>query len=173
VDFGPLAMTQQELDSFLAGTPPLPCYATVASVRRDGSPMAVPLGYLYEDGWIYFSMNPETAGTKRIRRDPRVCVSVYNDRYPVKFAIIAGRAEQFDDPGHQLEKRKFMRNMSHVAGDMDLEEYFALHETGGRAVFRVRVVADQVASMDADKARDPATGAMRGAEAARLDTEGG
>ena len=169
--FGPLSMTQDELDAFLVGNPPLPCYATVASLRRDGSPMAVPLGYLYEDGWIYFSMNPETAGTKRLRRDPRVCVSIYNDRYPVKFAIITGEVEEFDDPGHQLEKRKFMRNMGHVGGDMDLEEYFALHEQGGRVVFRVRVVADEVASMDADKAHDPETGAMRGAEAVRQDEE--
>jgi nitroimidazol reductase NimA-like FMN-containing flavoprotein (pyridoxamine 5'-phosphate oxidase superfamily) len=165
-------MTQDELDTFLAGNPPLPCYATVASLRRDGSPIAVPLGYLYEDGWIYFSMNPATAGTKRIRRDPRVCVSVYNDRYPVKFAIITGEAEEFDDPGHVLEKRKFMRNMGHVGGEMDLEEYFALHEQGGRVVFRVRVVADQVASMDAEKARDPDTGAMRGTESVREDQGG-
>jgi hypothetical protein len=55
---------------------------------------------------------------------------------------------------------------------MDLEEYFALHETGGRVVFRVRVVADDVASMDADKARDPETGAMRGTEAIRVDDDG-
>jgi hypothetical protein len=102
-DFGPLSMTQAELDVFLAGTPPKPCYATVSSLRRDGSPIGVPLGYLYEDGWIYLSMNPETSGTKRILRDPRVCVSVYNDHYPVKFAIITGTAEVYDDPGLQLE----------------------------------------------------------------------
>jgi len=163
--FGSLSMTQAELDTFLKGTPSKPCYASVASVRRDGSPVAVPLGYLYEDGWIYFSMNPETSGTKRIRRDPRVCVTVYNDRYPVKFAIITGEAEEYDDPDQTLEKRKFMRNMGHVAAEMDLDEYFELHEQGGRTVFRVRVVAEKVASMDADKARDPETGAMRGAEA--------
>jgi nitroimidazol reductase NimA-like FMN-containing flavoprotein (pyridoxamine 5'-phosphate oxidase superfamily) len=171
-DFGPLAMAQEELDEFLAGTPPQPCYATVCSLRRDGSPIGVPLGYLYEDGWIYFSMNPETSGTKRILRDPRVCVAVYNDHYPVKFAIITGLAEVYDDPGHQLEKRKFLRNMGHVGGEMDLEEYFRLHEQGGRVVFRVRVDAAEVASMDADKARDPRTGAMRGTEAVRTDEEG-
>ncbi len=171
-DFGPLAMTQEELDAFLAGTPPKPCYTTVSSLRADGSPIGVPLGYLYEDGWIYFSMNPETSGTKRIRHDPRVCVAVYNDHYPVKFAIIAGRAEVYDDPDHALEKRKFMRNMGHVGGEMDLEQYFQLHEQGGRVVFRVRVDGREVASMDADKARDPQTGAMRGAEAVRTDDDG-
>jgi nitroimidazol reductase NimA-like FMN-containing flavoprotein (pyridoxamine 5'-phosphate oxidase superfamily) len=165
-------MTQAELDVFLAGEPPKPCYATVSSLRRDGSPIGVPLGYLYEDGWIYFSMNPETSGTKRILRDPRVCVSVYNDHYPVKFAIITGDAEVFPDDGQQLEKRKFLRNMGHVGGDMDLEAYFHQHEQGGRVVFRVRVVAADVASMDAEKARDPETGAMRGAEAVREDRDG-
>ena len=160
-DFGPLSMSATELEAFLRGDPPLPCYATVASLRADGSPIAVPLGYLYEDGWIYFSMNPETAGTIRIRRDPRVCVTVYNDRYPVKFAVIAGVAEEFADPGQALERRKFMANMGHVGDQIDLEEYFALHEQGGRAVFRVRVVAEEIASMDAEKAADPDSGRMR------------
>lgn len=159
-DFGPLAMTDDELGEFLAGEPPRPCYATVASLRRDGSPVAVPLGYLYEDGWIYFSMNPETSGTKRIRHDPRVCVSVYNDRYPVRFAIITGEAEEYPDPGQQLERRKFMRNMGHVGEHLDLDEYFDLHEQGGRVVFRVRVDPARVASMDARKAADPETGQM-------------
>jgi nitroimidazol reductase NimA-like FMN-containing flavoprotein (pyridoxamine 5'-phosphate oxidase superfamily) len=159
-DFGPLRMSPSELAEFLAGDPPRPCYATVASLRADGSPVAVPLGYLYEDGWIYFSMNPQTSGTLRIRRDPRVCVSVYNDRYPVRFAIIAGEAEEYHDPGQALERRKFMRNMGHVGDQIDLDAYFALHEEGGRAVFRVRVDPDQVASMDARKAADPDTGQM-------------
>jgi nitroimidazol reductase NimA-like FMN-containing flavoprotein (pyridoxamine 5'-phosphate oxidase superfamily) len=166
-DFGPLAMTEVELAGFLAGDPERPCYATVASLRRDGSPMAVPLGYLYEDGWIYFSMNPETAGTKRIRRDRRVCLSIYNDRYPVRFAIITGEAEEFPDPQQALERRKFMRNMGHVAGELDLDAYFALHEQGGRVVFRVRVEPEQVASMDAGKAADPETGRMGTPEGAR------
>jgi hypothetical protein len=61
--------------------------------------------------------------------------------------------------------------MGHVAGEMDLEEYFKIHEQGGRVVFRVAVKADEVASMDAEKARDPQTGAMRGAEAMRADED--
>jgi nitroimidazol reductase NimA-like FMN-containing flavoprotein (pyridoxamine 5'-phosphate oxidase superfamily) len=164
--FGPLAMDADELAAFLAGQPDLPCYATVASLRRDGSPYAVPLGYLYEDGWIYFSMNPTTAGTLRIRRDPRVCVTVYNDRYPVRFAVIAGEAEEFDDVGQAVERRKFLRNMGHVGTEIDLDAYFELHEQGGRAVFRVRVDPAAVASMDAHKAADPETGAMRTPEEA-------
>lgn len=156
-----LAMNADELASFLAGDPQLPCYATVCSLRGDGSPIGVPLGYLHDSGWIYFSMNPATAGTLRIRRDPRVCVTVYNDRYPVRFVVITGAAEEFPDPGHVIERKKFMRNMSHVGDEIDLDAYFALHEEGGRAVFRVRVDPDRVASMDAAKAADPETGQMR------------
>jgi nitroimidazol reductase NimA-like FMN-containing flavoprotein (pyridoxamine 5'-phosphate oxidase superfamily) len=160
IGFGPLAMDEGELADFLRGDPALPCYATVSSLRRDGSPFGVPLGYLYEDGWIYFSMNPTTSGTLRIRRDPRVCVTVYNDRYPVRFVIITGEAEEYADPNQELERRKFLRNMGHVGDQLDLDAYFTLHETGGRAVFRVRVDPDQVASMDANKAADAATGSM-------------
>lgn len=156
-----LAMDPDELASFLAGDPQLPCYATVSSLRRDGSPIGVPLGYLYQDGWIYFSMNPATSGTLRIRRDPRVCVTVYNDRYPVRFVVITGAAEEFLDENHVIERKKFMRNMGHVGDEIDLDAYFALHEEGGRAVFRVRVDPERVASMDATKAADPETGQMR------------
>ncbi|HEX3566123.1 MAG TPA: pyridoxamine 5'-phosphate oxidase family protein [Acidimicrobiales bacterium] len=156
-----LAMDPDELASFLAGDPELPCYATVSSLRRDGSPIGVPLGYLYQDGWIYFSMNPATWGTLRIRRDLRVCVTVYNDRYPVRFVVITGEAEEFPDADHAIERKKFMRNMGHVGEEIDLDAYFALHEEGGPVVFRVRVDAERVASMDATKAADPETGQMR------------
>ena len=48
-----------------------------------------------------------------------------------------------------------------------------LREAKSRCDFLITgVVADDVASMDADKARDPSTGAMRGAEAVREDEEG-
>ena len=166
-DFGPLAMTGDELAAFLAGDPDLPCYATVSSLRADGSPIGVPLGYLYEDGWVYFSMNPATAGTIRIRRDPRVSVTVYNDRYPVRFAVICADAEEFPDPDRSLERRKFMRNMSHVGGSLDLEAYFDLHEEGGRVVFRVRADLETASTMDAHKAADPDTGAMGTPEGSR------
>jgi nitroimidazol reductase NimA-like FMN-containing flavoprotein (pyridoxamine 5'-phosphate oxidase superfamily) len=162
-------MDSKELAVFLAGDPHLPCYATVCSLRQDGSPLGVPLGYLHEDGWIYFSMNPATAGTLRIRRDPRVCVTVYNDRYPVRFVVITGEAEEYPDTNHAIERKKFMRNMGHVGAEIDLEAYFALHEQGGRAVFRVRVDPDHVASMDAGKATDPETGQMRTPEEVRGD----
>src|SRR3954454_17508926 len=37
-DFGPMKMTFEELEDFLAGNPPAPAYVAVATVRRDGSP---------------------------------------------------------------------------------------------------------------------------------------
>jgi nitroimidazol reductase NimA-like FMN-containing flavoprotein (pyridoxamine 5'-phosphate oxidase superfamily) len=163
-DFGPLAMDRAELATFLAGNPPAPCYATVSSLRRDGSPFAVPLGYLYEDGWIYFSMSPSASGTHRIRRDPRVCVTVYNDRYPVKFATIAGSAEEYTDADQSLERRKFMRNMDHIRDQFDIDEYFELHEKDGRVVFRVSIDTSTVASLDVNKATDPETGTLGSVE---------
>jgi hypothetical protein len=75
----------------------------------------------------------------------------------VRFAIITGEAEEYVDPNQELERRKFLRNMGHV---LDLDAYFTLHETRVRAVFRVRVDPDRVASMDANKAVDPETGSM-------------
>jgi nitroimidazol reductase NimA-like FMN-containing flavoprotein (pyridoxamine 5'-phosphate oxidase superfamily) len=158
-------MNRDELAKFLAGSPPAPCYATVSSLRRDGSPFGVPLGYLYEDGWIYFSMSPTASGTYRIRRDPRVCITVYNDHYPVTFATIAGTAEEYSDADQSLERRKFMRNMDHIRDQFDIEEYFELHEKDGRVVFRVNIDTSSVASLDVNKATNPETGSLGSVEA--------
>ena len=156
-DFGPMKMTFAELEDFLVGDPPTPAYVAVATVRRDGSPFVAPVGFLYENGAIYISYAPTTSAVYRIRRDPRVCLTVFNDRYPVRFAIITGVAEEYDDPGQQLERRKFFRNMEHAADLVDLESYFALHEKAGRVVFRIPVLPENVASMDASKVRDAET----------------
>ena len=157
LDFGPMKMTLEELERFLEGTPPKPNYVAVASVRRDGSPFVAPVGYLYEDGAIYISYAPTNSAVKRMRRDPRVCLTVFNDHYPVQFAIITGVAEEYDDVDQQLERRKFFRNMQHADDILDLESYFQLHEQAGRVVFRIEVKLDNVASMDASKVRDAET----------------
>jgi hypothetical protein len=48
-----MKMTTDELDEFLRGNPPAPNYVAVATVRKDGFPFVVPVGYLDEDGCIY------------------------------------------------------------------------------------------------------------------------
>jgi hypothetical protein len=89
LDFGAYSMTQAELDDFLGGRPR---YCAFASLRKDGSPFVIPVGYLYEDGFLYVTFAPDRAAVRRIRRDPRVSVTVFNDRYPVQFVVIAGVA---------------------------------------------------------------------------------
>jgi nitroimidazol reductase NimA-like FMN-containing flavoprotein (pyridoxamine 5'-phosphate oxidase superfamily) len=168
-DFGPLAMTYEELEEFLRGEPPRPAYVAVATVRKDGSPFVAPVGYLYEDGYIYVSYAPATSAVKRIRRDPRVCLTVFNDHYPVRFAIITGVAEEYDDPTQELERRKFFQNMRHAEDILDIEEYFRIHESAGRVVFRVPVRLENVAAMDASKVRDPQTQRLLTPEEVRGD----
>jgi hypothetical protein len=92
----------------------------------------------------------------------------WREQEDFKFAIITGQAEEYPDRDQSLERRKFMRNMSHVSDELDLDAILSFNEQGGRVVFRIRVDPVHVASMDARKAADPGTGKMGTPEGAGM-----
>jgi hypothetical protein len=76
----PLQMSDDELLDFLLGpvetTPGEEMrFVAVASLRKDGSPWVVPLGYWYDGTYLYITMHPGNAGVQRLRRDPRVAAA--------------------------------------------------------------------------------------------------
>jgi nitroimidazol reductase NimA-like FMN-containing flavoprotein (pyridoxamine 5'-phosphate oxidase superfamily) len=147
MDFGKFSMTDAELTAFLSEKPR---FASLASLRKDGSPFVIPLGYLYEQPWMYFTFAPDRAVVKRLRRDPRVAITVYNEKFPVKFVLVTGNAEEVPDPDLALTRRKHHWMMSQVAG-IDHAEFERNHLAVGRVVFRVRLGKNNVASMDNEK----------------------
>lgn len=166
LDNGPFALTRAELEAFLTERPR---YAAVASLRKDGSPIVIPLGFLYEDGWIYISFAPGRSGVTRLRRDPRASVSVFSDGFPVTFAVIQGEMEEFPDPDLELSKRKHRWAMQ-LASDIDHAKFEEEHFRLGRVVFRMRVDMANVSSLDMRKMTEIETqGAMTQQERAALD----
>ncbi len=71
----------------------------LATVRADGRPHVVPIWFdLDEENRLYFSTWHTTVKANNIRRDPRVCICVDDERPPFTYAILEGTAEFIDDP---------------------------------------------------------------------------
>jgi len=121
--YGPFAMTPEELDAFLAATD----VVALASLRRDGSPFVVPVGFDWDGEYFSVTIARDHAGVHRLRRDPRVSLSAgSHPAFPTKFVVVEGIAEE------------------------DPEQYFEHWISVGRVVFRIRVV--HLASFDGTKA---------------------
>ena len=149
-DFGSHSMTEEEMARFLTERPR---YVAVASLRKDGSPFVVPVGYLFEDGCFYLTSAPERAFSRRLRRDPRVSLAIFTDDWPVKFVLVTGIAEEIEDPDLAITKRKHRWMMDHVPG-IDHAAFEENHLSLGRSVFRVRLTPGNYASSDSTKAEN-------------------
>ena len=147
-DFGSHAMSDSELTRFLTERPR---YVAVASLRKDGSPFVVPVGYLFENGCFYLTSAPDRAFSRRLRRDPRVSLAIFTDDWPVKFVLVTGLAEEIVDPDFAITKRKHRWMMDHVRG-IDHAEFEKNHLSLGRSVFRVRLTPGNYTSSDSTKA---------------------
>lgn len=89
------AMSDDELRAFLSeGTRT----AKLATVRADGRPHVAPVWFLLDDeGRVVLTTGANTIKGKGIRRDPRVCIAVDDERPPFSFALIDGNAEVSED----------------------------------------------------------------------------
>lgn len=158
----PGEMTREELSQFFMEGPR---FAAVASLRRDGSPVVVPLGFWYDGTYVYLTSAPSRGPAVRMRRDPRVSVSVFNDRFPVRYVTFQGLAEEIPDPGHEVSLKIHRRYPK--AHAVDPEAYERAWLSTGKAVFRIRV--EHYHSLDLTRVADlVADGAMRPSEKRRL-----
>jgi PPOX class probable F420-dependent enzyme len=88
-------MSEQEWKAFLTEQPRT---AKLATVRADGRPHVAPIWIdLDDDGSVVFTTNAQTLKGKALRRDPRVCLCVDDDRPPFSFVVIEGTAEISED----------------------------------------------------------------------------
>ena len=94
-------MSEQEWKAFLTAEPPRT--GKLATMRKDGRPHVAPIWYdLDDDGTIVFTTGAGTLKGQAIRRDPRVCLCVDDERPPFSFVIVEGKAEVCDDPDAKL-----------------------------------------------------------------------
>jgi nitroimidazol reductase NimA-like FMN-containing flavoprotein (pyridoxamine 5'-phosphate oxidase superfamily) len=71
----------------------------LAVVTDDGSPLVVPLGYVYRDRHILLTARERVAWLGHIRRDPRVCLSIDSSHYPLAKITVRGEATIRFEPG--------------------------------------------------------------------------
>ena len=94
-------MSEEEWKAFLAAEPART--GKLATVRKDGRPHVAPVWYdLDDDGSIVFTTAADTLKGQAIRRDPRVCLCVDDERPPFSFVIVEGKVDLSEDPDAKL-----------------------------------------------------------------------
>jgi nitroimidazol reductase NimA-like FMN-containing flavoprotein (pyridoxamine 5'-phosphate oxidase superfamily) len=113
-------------------------FVAIATRRKDGSPLVVPFGYLYQDGCFYLSVNNARSLRDRIRRDPRIALGIFSDREPLQAVVAAGVAEPVEDPGNQTSRNLYRRHMQSYPW-LDFEAYLSEWLAVGRSLYRVNL----------------------------------
>jgi PPOX class probable F420-dependent enzyme len=75
---------------FLASTPPHT--AKVATVRADGRPHIAPVWMALDGDTVIFTTAETSVKGKTLRREPRVCLCIDDERPPFSFVIVDGTA---------------------------------------------------------------------------------
>jgi hypothetical protein len=88
-------MSEPEIERLLTRT----ALVRIATIAADGSPLVVPVAYLYRDGEVLLTARERVSWLENIRRNPRVCLSIDESRYPLSKVTIRGRAEIRHEPG--------------------------------------------------------------------------
>jgi PPOX class probable F420-dependent enzyme len=96
---------QEEVDRFLSEQR----LGVLVTIRRDGSPQASPVAYLYEDGKIVISTIRRLAKVKNIRRDDRVTFCVVGQPPNARYVTIHGRVRVIEDDIVEPTARLFRR----------------------------------------------------------------
>jgi PPOX class probable F420-dependent enzyme len=66
-------------------------FAHLATVMPDGSPQVTPVWVHVEGDDVIVNTSEERVKTRNVRRDPRVALSVYDQKNPYRKATIRGR----------------------------------------------------------------------------------
>lgn len=145
IDLGETTMTKSEIDTYLRT---LGRFAAVSSLRSDGSPFVIPMGYYYDGKFLYFSTTPNRGFAKRLRRDSRVSIAVFDHEPIHAYVLINDLAEEVEDPDNVLSLK--MHHRYPKPGIEDAREYDRIWLSEGRVVFRVPVA--EAFGMDQRKA---------------------
>lgn len=131
INLGETTMNREEIDAYLRTDGR---FAAVATVRKDGSPFVIPLGYYYDGEHLYFSSTPSRGLVKRLRRNPLISVAVFDHEAIHGYVLVNGTAEEVADPDDVLSLAMHHR---YPKPGVDGPEHDALWLSEGRVVFRV------------------------------------
>jgi PPOX class probable F420-dependent enzyme len=86
-----MAMTEDELDTFLAQTFPTPL-GVIATLRQDGAPHVLPVWFRWDAGTVKIWTTDKRVWVRNILRDPRVGFSVQTFEAPYPAVMLRGSA---------------------------------------------------------------------------------
>lgn len=94
-------MTQQEMQRFLHDGKVM----ILSTLEKDGSPIALPMWYCYEDGNIYMRTSRRSHKVQDVLRDNRVCCVVETgDKYSeLRAVVLKGRCTVLEE-GAEFDK---------------------------------------------------------------------
>ena len=135
LDMGDHAMSDNEVEAFLRAMPPHT--AKVATTRADGRPHVAPVWFdMDDDGSLVFTTGEASVKGRALRRDPRVALSVDDERPPFTFVVMEGRATVIRDPTELL--RWTAKIGGRYMGEARAEEYGRRNATPEELLVRVR-----------------------------------
>jgi len=82
-------LTAKQLQQLLDG----PRIGVLTTTRRDGSPASNPVWFKYHEGELLIQTGDRLPKVNNIRRDPRICLLVQDERPPYKAVSFYGKAE--------------------------------------------------------------------------------
>ena len=116
--------------------------AKLATVRADGRPHVAPVWFDLDDDALVFTTWHASAKGRAIRRDPRVCLCIDDERPPFGFVMLEGTATISEEPG---ELRAWAARIGgRYMGEERADEYGERNGVPGELLVRVtigRVVA--------------------------------
>ncbi len=68
-------------------------FASVATIREDGTPHVTPVWVDYDGEHVVFNTNEDRVKPKHLRNDPRVNVTVIDRENPYRWISVTGKAE--------------------------------------------------------------------------------
>jgi len=162
----PFEMNPAELQVFLDE----PRYMTCTTLKKDGEPVNVFLGFEWDGEALYFSIRNSRMITRRLKRHPRCWVAITNEYSPAKYVTMSGPVTVIEDPEWERTLRMFYKYMSpendyQTEKDIDLKPFLDGYFDVGRTVYRM--VPDKIFSEDGSK-WEPGAAGISDARAAEI-----
>jgi PPOX class probable F420-dependent enzyme len=112
--------------------------AVLATFRADGRPQLSPvLCAVDDDGWVLVSTRETAVKTRNLRRDPRISLCVFSDRFFGEWVQVEGQAEIVALPGAMDLLVDYYRRVSGEHDDW--EDYRAAMRAERRVAVRFTI----------------------------------
>lgn len=104
-----------------------PRIAVMSYVRQDGRPGQAPVWYVYRDGRFHLNVATDSPKHRALRRDPRVCLTIQDERPPYRAVVFDAVAQLTDRPARadtdRIEDRYFGRIGGRAYRRLSAEEF--------------------------------------------------